>query len=250
VPVQAGFGRRFLRGGRLARALHEGGRDDRMAVALSEESMNIMNQKALVLVAGLGACAAMGCTAAGSGESVVDGTVAEEAAELGTDICPAGVPATLKPAADQTIKAKYNAVGVQVYVCGVTAANPTTPSWVFVNPQANLMSDCGALLGTHFIGPTWQGQDGSTVVGSKVAGASVDPTALPWLLLTATSHADVDGFFKDVTSIQRLATVGGNAPTTGCDPTTLGTILQVPYSAEYVFYKTKSKGKIVQCGGS
>jgi hypothetical protein len=230
--------------------LAQGGRADRMAVALSEESMNIMNQKALVLVAGIGACAAMGCTAAGSAEAVMDGTVTEEAAEVSTDICPAGVPATLKPAADQSIKSKLNAVGVQVYVCGLTVANPTTPSWVFVNPQANLMNDCGELLGTHFIGPTWQSHDGSSVVGSKVAGATVDSTALPWLLLTATSHADTDGYFKDVTSIQRVATVGGNAPATGCDATTLGTILQVPYSAEYVFYKTKTKGKIVQCGGS
>jgi len=211
--------------------------------------MNNMNQKALMLVAGIGAFAAAGCMGAESGGAASDGTVAEEGAEISADVCPAGVPATLTPAADQTIKAMYNGVGVQVYVCTPTATS-ATPSYVLVNPQANLMDDCGALKGTHFIGPTWQGQDGSTVVGAKVAGATVDATALPWLLLTAKSHSDESGFFKDVTSIQRLATVGGNAPATGCDATTVGTILQVPYSAEYVFYKTKTKGKVAQCGGS
>jgi len=211
--------------------------------------MNNMNQRVLGLVAGIGAFAATGCMGAESGGAMTDGTVAEEGAEISADICPAGVPSTLKPAADQTIKGKYNAVGVQVYVCTPTATS-STPSYVLVNPQANLMNDGGCLQGTHFIGPTWQGQDGSTVVGAKVAGATVDATALPWLLIKATSHADDSGFFKDVTTIQRLATVGGNAPATGCDATTVGTILQVPYSAEYVFYKTKSKGKVVQCGGS
>jgi hypothetical protein len=198
------------------------------------------------LAAGIGAWATLGCAAT---SPTKDASLTDDAEAISADICPAGVPASLKPAADQSVKGKYNAVGVQVYVCGITATNPN-PSWVFINPQANLMQDDGCLEGTHFIGPTWQGSDGSTVVGSKVAGATVDATALPGLLLSATSHSTEDGFFKDVTSIQRLATVGGNAPATGCDATTLGTITQVPYSAEYVFYKTKTKGKIVQCGGS
>jgi hypothetical protein len=87
------------------------------------------------------------------------------------------------------------------------------------------------------------------IASAAIAGATVDSTALPWLLLGATGHADSDGFFSDVTQIQRVATVGGNAPTTGCDATTLGTVLQVPYTAEYVFYKTKTSGKVVQWKG-
>jgi hypothetical protein len=210
--------------------------------------MNIMNQKIAFVVAGLGALAAMGCM--GTAQGADGSTIAEaEAAITAEEVCPAGVPASLTPAADQSIKMKLNAVGVQVYVCTPTATN-ATPSWVLVNPQANLMKDCGELVGTHFIGPTWQGNDGSSVVGVKAAGATVDATAIPWLLLTAKSHSTEAGIFDDVTSIQRLATVGGNAPATGCDATTVGTVNQAPYSAEYVFYKTKTKGKVQQCGGS
>lgn len=210
--------------------------------------MNIMNQKKALVVLGLGAFAAMACTSAAG---VADSSVAAEgeAAVSAAEVCPEGVPASLKPAADQTIKMKLNAVGVQVYMCTPTATN-ATPSWVLVNPQANLMTDCGELVGTHFIGPTWQGNDGSSVVGAKAAGATVDATAIPWLLLNATSHSTESGIFDDVTAIQRVATVGGLAPTTGCDATTVGTINQAPYSAEYVFYKTKTKGKVQQCGAS
>ena len=57
------------------------------------------------------------------------------------------------------------------------------------------------------------------------------------------------GRFDDVTSIQRLSTVGGNAPTDGCDATHVGAIAQVPYSTDYVFYRAKPKGSVQQCGG-
>lgn len=207
--------------------------------------MNNTQRKLGFSLVGLTLAALVGCSAS---DAPADLGISEESDSFRSeDVCPAGVPAAIAPAADQTIKAKYNAVGVQVYMCNGVAAGPT---WTFVAPQANLMKDNGKLVATHFIGPTWQGNDGSSVVGSKTAGATVDATAIPWLLLTATSHADSDGFFQDVTSIQRLSTVGGLAPATGCDADHLGTIAQVPYSAEYVFYKTKSKGKVVQCGGN
>jgi len=57
----------------------------------------------------------------------------------------------------------------------------------------------------------------------------------------------VAGKFSDVTSIQRLSTVGGIAPSTPCDSGNLGSISQVPYTAQYVLYKTKTRGKVVQC---
>jgi Protein of unknown function (DUF3455) len=166
---------------------------------------------------------------------------------LSSNVCPAGVPAALAPPADQTIKASLSGIGVQIYICNATA---TGFAWTFVAPQANLLDDCDKLVGTHFIGPTWQGNDGSSVVGAKVAGVAVDPTAVPWLLLKAASNGSISGKFSDVTSIQRLSTVGGIAPSTACDSSNLGSISQVPYTAQYVFYKAKTHGKVVQCNGT
>lgn len=184
-----------------------------------------------------------GCTGA-AGEP--EDAVVESQSAMRTDICPAGVPAALVPGPDQTLKSSFTGIGVQVYICNNGSSGP---AWTFVAPQANLLNDDGKLIGTHFIGPTWQGNDGSAVVGARLAGATVDPTAIPWLLLGATSHNGVDGRFADVTSIQRLSTVGGLMPATGCDADHLGSIAQVPYSAQYVFYKTKDQGKVKQCGG-
>jgi hypothetical protein len=174
-------------------------------------------------------------------------TSAANEQELNASVCPEGVPPAIAPAADQTIKLSLQAVGVQVYVCNATA---TGFGWTFVAPQANLYNEDGRLVGTHFIGPTWQSNDGSSVVAARAAGATPDPSAIPWLLLNATGHSEVDGKFSDVTAVQRLDTVGGIAPTSTCDSSNLGSIAQVPYTAQYVFYRTKRHGRAAQCNGS
>jgi hypothetical protein len=208
--------------------------------------MNAMTHATSFLVGASIFAGALGGCANAPAES--DGSVAETTDALSASVCPPGVPATLLPAADQTIKLSLTGVGVQVYMCNATAAGGF--AWTFVSPQANLSTDDGKLVGTHFIGPSWQGNDGSSVLAAKAAAATVDATAIPWLLLNAVSHGSEDGRFSDVTAVQRLNTVGGIAPADGCDSAHLGSIAQVPYTAQYVFYKTKAQGKVNQCGPS
>jgi hypothetical protein len=206
--------------------------------------MNYVNRTFLLsAISVLGVPMLAGCSGTGGKTEMPAG---QEAQAISDDFCPAGIPAALTPPPDQTLKSHFTGIGSQIYICNSTA---TGFGWTFVAPQANLLNDEGTLVGTHFIGPTWQGNDGSAVVGAKVAGVTVEPPAVPWLLLSGACHAG-DGRFSDVTSIQRLSTVGGIAPATGCDATKLGTIAQVPYSAEYVFYKVKDQGKVKQCGGT
>lgn len=188
-----------------------------------------------MLSVALGGCAS---SAAPSEEAA-----SEVNAALSTAACPAGVPAALAPAADQTLKFSLTGTGVQIYVCNGAA-------WTLFGPQANLTNDDGKLAATHFFGPTWQGIDGSSVVGAKAAAATVDPSAVPWLLLNAVSHGGDDGRFSDVTAIQRLSTVGGLAPTDGCDAAHPGAIAQIPYSAQYMFYKAKAHGTGNRCGAN
>jgi hypothetical protein len=61
--------------------------------------------------------------------------------------------------------------------------------------------------------------------------------AIPWLLLGAKSVGP-DGSFSKVTSIQRVNTTGGAAPTSGCSKATAGTPARVPYTADYYFFKS------------
>jgi hypothetical protein len=139
-------------------------------------------------------------------------------------------PALVAPAGN-VLERQLQAVGVQIYTCTATA---TGAAWVLTAPEATLYGRGGEVAGKHYAGPTWQASDGSSVVGARVAGASPDPTAIPWLLLRAASHAGV-GEMTEVTYIQRVATTGGLAPAEGCTPVSLGAVARVPYTASYCF---------------
>src|SRR5262245_53939750 len=82
------------------------------------------------------------------------------------------------------------ATGVQIYTVQNTGT-PETPKygWVFQAPAADLFANGGGngKVGTHYGGPTWESNSGSKVVGARVDGVTVDATAIPWLLLRATS---------------------------------------------------------------
>jgi hypothetical protein len=122
-----------------------------------------------------------------------------------------------------------NGVGVQIYTW-------TGTSWSFVSPEAVLFADPGdhRIVGFHFAGPTWESFSGSQVVGTVIQSDTPNPDAIPWLLLGAASNAG-HGIFQRVTFIQRLFTVGGNAPTVpGNFP---GQVARVPYTAQYFFYQ-------------
>jgi hypothetical protein len=130
-----------------------------------------------------------------------------------------------------------HAVGVQIYSCSAT---PSGYRWAFVAPRADLYGDNGKLISTHFAGPTWQAKDGSTVVAQRVDGVTVDPTAIPWLKLSAWSTAPgPDGDRLAGTAfIQRIATTGGLAPAAAsCNEASAGTTEEVPYTADYTFWK-------------
>lgn len=129
-----------------------------------------------------------------------------------------------------------HAVGVQIYSCNATVGGYR---WEFVAPRAELYADNGKRIATHFGGPTWRATDGSTVLGTLAGRVTVDPTAIPWLLLSASATGGVDGDrLAETTFVQRTATTGGLAPSAAdCDATTPGISVEVPYTADYHFWK-------------
>jgi hypothetical protein len=167
--------------------------------------------------------------------------------------CPRQIPAALNPPADATLAAGFPARGVQIYVCSSSpssAAAGGSPTWTLKAPHAVLSKD-GETAAIHFAGPGWQALDGSLVTGSKIASApAADGSSIPQLLLKATTTAG-PGLFADTTWVQRLETVGGTAPATGCDAAHLNAQILVPYRAEYFFYRVAPSGKHVhQCAGT
>jgi hypothetical protein len=138
------------------------------------------------------------------------------------------VPENLQPPANETLARQAPAAGDQVYTCDGS-------SWVLSRPDAKLLDGSGKQVGSHFEGPTWEWSDGSRVIGRPVANATPDPDSIPWLLLTATQHQG-DGVMKNVSSIQRLSTNGGKAPSGGCDTSHKGEEARSHYTAVYYFY--------------
>ena len=87
------------------------------------------------------------------------------------------------------------------------------------------------------------GDLGSKVFATLDKRVTVDPTAIPWLrLLAASPTAGSDGDrLAGTTYIQRIATTGGLAPAPAtCNENTVGTVEEVPYTADYTFWKSAS----------
>jgi hypothetical protein len=118
--------------------------------------------------------------------------------------------------------------GVQIYRWDGT-------TWTFVNPAADLFADAAGngFVGTHFGGPTWQTVSGSKVVGTVTGRCTPNPDAIAWLRLDAVPGGS--GVFEQTAFIQRVNTVGGNAPST--PGAVVGDEARVPYTADYFFYR-------------
>jgi hypothetical protein len=131
-----------------------------------------------------------------------------------------------------------NALAFRTYAMGVQAYSWNGSSWIFVEPVATLFADAryNGEVGTHYVGPTWESNSGSKVVAARIPGKGCTPdsTAIPWLILKKVSN-DGSGIFSSVTFIQRVNTTGGTAPTApGAE---IGERKEVPYTAEYYFYR-------------
>jgi len=147
------------------------------------------------------------------------------------------VPTTIQIDAGNKVFLVGHAVGVQIYSCNAVGDGF---KWGLVAPRADLYGDNGKPIATHFGGPTWQAPDGSYVVARRVDGVTPDSSAIAWLKLEATNTAAgaAGDRLEGTTFIQRVATTGGlEPPAPSCNAGTLGTIEEVPYTADYYFWK-------------
>jgi hypothetical protein len=150
-------------------------------------------------------------------------------------LVPPEVPEALRPPPGQSLYLGALATGVQIYECSQKPDG--SYDWVFKAPEAALADRSGRSLGKHYAGPTWESNDGSTVVGEvKARDPGPRASAIPWLLLAAKSNGG-SGTFAAAKSIQRVDTVGGVAPAEACSAAKLKQVARVPYTAIYYFYR-------------
>jgi hypothetical protein len=134
------------------------------------------------------------------------------------------------------LKHSFSAEGVQIYECN--ASTDGNFSWTFKAPEARLFGSDGLVAVLHYAGPTWEAVgDKSKILGQRVASSpSATENSIPQLLLSV--KVLVNGqMFEDIVYIQRLDTMGGSAPESGCDANSSQMKVSVPYTARYNFFK-------------
>ncbi|MFN8472673.1 MAG: DUF3455 domain-containing protein [Anaerolineae bacterium] len=129
-----------------------------------------------------------------------------------------------------------NEIVFQAYAKGEQIYRWDGANWIYVAPRAVLFEDAQvkAMVGAHYVGPTWQSFSGSKVLGRVLQSCVVDSDAIPWLLLEAVA-AERPGVFQQVTFIQQVNTAGGKAPT--APGRVIDEVVEVPYTAKYIFYQ-------------
>jgi hypothetical protein len=169
------------------------------------------------------------------------------------DVTPPPVPRDLQVPRGNEAFLVGHAVGTQNYICLPSGSGF---AWTLFTPQATLFDDEGQQVITHFFSPnpaedgairaTWQDSGDTSAVWAQAVHASTDPAfvasgAVPWVLLQRVGvRAGPTGgrALTGTTYVQRLNTVGGVAPSTGCAASAdVGAKAFVPYGADYFFYR-------------
>jgi hypothetical protein len=145
------------------------------------------------------------------------------------------------PAGCESITApEGNKLAFHVYAKGVQIYKYNGIKWDLFGPQATLYAEPNYFgeVGTHYVGPHWESKSGSKVKAERVLGTGCTPdsSAVAWLLLRKVETSG-NGIFAKVTFIQRTNTTGGLAP---AEPGLLNELREVPYTAEYYFYRSES----------
>ena len=150
-----------------------------------------------------------------------------------------------------------HAFGSQDYVC---AASGSGVAFVLTTPEAVLFDNPAHRVINHYFSPnpveggtiraTWQSTRNSSVFWGKLVATAnfasdpdfVAPDAIAWLTLSRAGVLEGSGNgdnLAEATFVQRVNTVGGLAPSIGCNsPDDIGKAKAfVPYEADYVFYR-------------
>lgn len=151
---------------------------------------------------------------------------------------PAGLAAGLRAPATEEPSFMLNGNGAYIYQCRQSPLDPNAYEWGFVAPDATLYDGSRTTARHATVGLYESASDRSSTSGVVRSSQSAGATNLPWVLIRAQPLSE-NGLFANVTSIQRVNTVGGAAPTTGCGPDNTGAEQRVDFRADYYFYKRR-----------
>ena len=172
----------------------------------------------------------------------------------GNRIDPPAVPAKLEVEAGNEPFLVGHATGTQNYVaCPRPMASPgrcsrRKPRCSTTRSSRSSRTSSARTRRGGIVCAAWQHSRDTSTVWARATQTSTDsqfvaPGAIPWLLLnmkdTGTQEGPTGGRkLTRTTFIQRVNTVGGVAPSTGCAQSSdVGSRAFVPYKADYFFYE-------------
>lgn len=147
------------------------------------------------------------------------------------------LPAAVQVPAGNQVAMETVGAGDITYECRAKSGATGQHEWVFVGPDAKLMSRDGKQVGKYYGPPaTWESMDGSKLTATQLAVAPAAAGNIPTQLVKA-NPAMGRGAMNGVTYIQRVATQGGVAPAAACAAGNMGARQVVKYQADYIFYR-------------
>jgi hypothetical protein len=84
--------------------------------------------------------------------------------------------------------------------------------------------------------PVWTVQDGSRIAGEVKARVAAPQAGAATWLLGVTKSTGGPGRLSQVTSLQRVDTVGGGPPARVCGASAVGQRQAVPFSTQYALF--------------
>jgi hypothetical protein len=152
------------------------------------------------------------------------------------------VPDAIKAPADEHVEGRYHVAGTTTLACQAASTDGGMAyAWTPTKMDLKMEDwDTNAVIGvhTHSPVPTFTSNDGSSIVVKMVAQVpSPTGAAEPWLLMTVVSQSGT-GMFSNVTSLQRIDTVGAPPPAP-CNATTDPTAQQTVNASSDIYYYTK-----------
>jgi hypothetical protein len=147
------------------------------------------------------------------------------------------LPAAVQVPTGHKVMMEVVGVGDITYECRAKKDMAGQYEWAFVGPDAKLLSRAGQQVGKYYGPPaTWESTDGSKVTGAQLAVAPAGMGNIP-LQLVKANPAMGQGAMQGVSHIQRVATLGGVAPASSCDASSMSRKETVKYQADYIFWR-------------
>jgi hypothetical protein len=131
---------------------------------------------------------------------------------------------------------RLNGKGVQVFRCERIGSDYL---WRFQRPEAQLLDDKGKAVATQGANSSFKHNDGSALA-ARIVAYEDEPNVkdLRPVLMSATSSGK--GVFAPATFVARVENNGG-LPPASCKPGELNRQLRVPFTADFVFYRARTR---------